>query len=95
MRTSLLCFSVLTLSACTGVKEIDETWACTTGNIPSGKHCAPIPTASAEDDNEWHTPKKSSSGIKKNPATIQKLPEKSEPTEMYPKAKTPPKTWGK
>lgn len=95
MRTALLCLSVLTLSACTGVKEIDETWACATGNVPDGKACKPIPTAEEESDDTWGTYRgTNNTGIKKNAATIQKIPTKRELPEYPLKNETPPKTWG-
>ncbi len=97
MRLSILCLTCLTLSACTGVKSVDETWDCVTGNVPDGKYCAPIPTAEKQSDDGWGTYSQSNSshsGIKKNAATIQKIPEKRKPPEYPLETKTPTKTWG-
>ncbi len=93
MRYIQLFILFTALTACTGVKKIDETWDCFTFNIPEGKQCKPIDPAQAEDP-EWNNNISVHDTKKRNASTIQKLPEKQKPLEMEPSTKTPSKTWG-
>lgn len=97
MRIPLLFIMSLSLISCTGVKVIDDTWACSTGNVPNGKECAPLPTAKSvdEDDLPYDGSDLTLIEQERNPITVPKRPTKEE-TPVYPyKKKTPIKTWDK
>jgi hypothetical protein len=95
MRISILCLTCFILSSCTGVKSVDETWACVTGNVPDGKACKPIPAAETADDDSWGTTSsREHDKIQKNAATIPAKPKKPTLPEYPLKNETPPKTWG-